>query len=413
MIAVNLNQLSKKYGRRIGISGIDLTINEGEIFGLIGPDGAGKTTVLRILMNYIQPSDGEAEVFDMDVTDEAKAIKRDTAYVPGEIYFYNKMKAGKYINLTLKAHRCKKDERVKEIVQAFEIDVKERFEDMDRSDQKKMALAAAIAVSPRLLLLDEPLRGLDANIQNRLFDYLTDLQDQGTTIIITGRDVDEIASICNRIAIIENGEITVTPEEFAAENPDFREIPRPAADEDDFFDDITDEDDTAAAGNLKDTIVIIPAAKEEEPAEETEEPVEEAEEPVEEAEEPVEEAEEPAEETEEPVEETEEPAEETEEPAKEAEKPAKEAKKEKNAAKKRTQAEKNITVKSVGFQRDAFEAIGAEIVSEEGGKIIMEYSGDLGKLAKLLYDLKMDDICISSKDLQEEFLPFYEGGGKE
>ena len=413
MIAVNLNQLSKKYGRRIGISGIDLTINEGEIFGLIGPDGAGKTTVLRILMNYIQPSDGEAEVFDMDVTDEAKAIKRDTAYVPGEIYFYNKMKAGKYINLTLKAHRCKKDERVKEIVQAFEIDVKERFEDMDRSDQKKMALAAAIAVSPRLLLLDEPLRGLDANIQNRLFDYLTDLQDQGTTIIITGRDVDEIASICNRIAIIENGEITVTPEEFAAENPDFREIPRPAADEDDFFDDITDEDDTAAAGNLEDTIVIIPAAKEEEPAEDTEEPVEEAEEPVEEAEEPDEEAEDPAEESEEPDEETEEPAEETEEPAKEAEKPAKEAKKEKNAAKKRTQAEKNITVKSVGFQRDAFEAIGAEIVSEEGGKIIMEYSGDLGKLAKLLYDLKMDDICISSKDLQEEFLPFYEGGGKE
>ena len=91
MIAVNLNQLSKKYGRRIGISGIDLTINEGEIFGLIGPDGAGKTTVLRILMNYIQPSDGEAEVFDMDVTDEAKDIKRDTAYVPGEIYFYNKI----------------------------------------------------------------------------------------------------------------------------------------------------------------------------------------------------------------------------------------------------------------------------------------------------------------------------------
>ena len=377
MIAVNLNQLSKKYGRRIGISGIDLTINEGEIFGLIGPDGAGKTTVLRILMNYIQPSDGEAEVFDMDVTDEAKDIKRDTAYVPGEIYFYNKMKAGKYINLTLKAHRCKKDERVKKIIDTFEIDVKERFENMDRSDQKKMALAAAIAVSPRLLLLDEPLRGLDANVQNRLFDYLTELQDQGTTIVITGRDVDEIASVCNRIAIIENGEITVTPEEFAAENPDFREIPRPVPDEDDFLDDMTDGDPAEAAGNLEDTIVIIPAAKEES-AEEADEPTEEADEPAEEADEP-----------------------------------AKKAKKEKPAAKKHARGEKNITVKSVGFQRDAFEAIGAGIVSEEGGKIIMEYSGDLGKLAKLLYDLKMDDICISSKDLQEEFLPFYEGGGKE
>ena len=75
MIAVKLNQLSKKYGRRIGISGIDLTIKEGEIFGLIGPDGAGKTTILRILMNFITPSDGEAEVFDMDVTKESKKIK--------------------------------------------------------------------------------------------------------------------------------------------------------------------------------------------------------------------------------------------------------------------------------------------------------------------------------------------------
>ncbi|MGM9567730.1 MAG: ATP-binding cassette domain-containing protein [Clostridia bacterium] len=398
MIAVNLNQLSKKYGRRIGISGIDLIIQEGEIFGLIGPDGAGKTTVLRILMNYILPSDGEAEVFDMDVTDEAKEIKRDTVYVPGEIYFYHKMKAGKYINLMLKSHRRKKDERLQEIIRVFEIDVKERFEDMDRSDQKKLALAAAIAVSPRLLLLDEPLRGLDANIQSRLFDYLLELQDQGTTIVITGRDVDEIASICNRIAIIENGEITVTPEEFAAENPDFREIPRPVLTEDDFEDDFpgSDLEDTAPIGNMEDTIVIIPAVKEEAPAKAEEIPDEELEEPAED------------------TIPTEEMAEK--EPVKEEQKPAenkkqKEKKKE-TTAKKHTPKEKNITIKSIGFQRDAFEAIGAEIISEEGNKIIMEYSGDLGNLAKLLYDLNMDDICISSKDLQEEFLPFYEGGGK-
>lgn len=411
LIAVNLNQLSKKYGRRIGISGIDLMIQEGEIFGLIGPDGAGKTTVLRILMNYILPSDGEAEVFDMDVTDEAKEIKRDTAYVPGEIYFYNKMKAGKYINLTLRSHRCKKDERVKEILQSFEIDTKERFEDMDRSDQKKMALAAAIAVSPRLLLLDEPLRGLDANVQNRLFDYLLELRDQGTTILITGRDVDEIASICNRIAIIENGEITVTPDAFAEENPDFQQIPRPILEEEIIDETISELEDTAPISNMDDTIVIIPTKTEEEISTETDEDSEAA------AETPAENAvaaEEPAVE-EEPTQE---------EPVKdnaEKEKPAKDEKKNVEVKKENTETkaetpkirqEKNITVKSTGFQRDAFEAIGAEIVSEEGNKIIMEYSGDLGDLAKLLYDLNMDDICISSKDLQEQFLPFYEGGGK-
>lgn len=443
MIAVNLNQLSKKYGRRIGISGIDLTVNEGEIFGLIGPDGAGKTTILRILMNYITPSDGDAEIFDMDVTDEAKEIKRDTAYVPGEIYFYNKMKAGKYISLTLKAHHCKKNDRWKELMQVFDIDPKERFEDMDRSDQKKMALIAAIACSPRLLLLDEPLRGLDANVQNRLFDYLLELQEQGSTIIITGRDVDEVASICNRITIIENGEITVTPDEFAMENPDFESTVCNFPDETEETDDTVNVIDTmkdTAEINLEDTIVIIPPTVQEElPAENTETaapPVEaeaEAENPAAETEaaETVDEnSEEATAETANPEEAETQKTEEVEPEKTEEDKPVKKEKNksknpfakkqkekqkdvfEKDHTKEETKTYKNITMKSTGFSRDAFEEIGAEIVSEENGKIIMEYSGNLSDLAKLLYDLKMDDICINSKDLQEEFLPFYEGGGK-
>ncbi|MBQ2763991.1 MAG: ATP-binding cassette domain-containing protein [Firmicutes bacterium] len=381
MIAVNLKQLSKKYGRRIGISGIDLTVNEGEIFGLIGPDGAGKSTILRILMNFINPSDGDAEVFDMDVVDETKAIKKDTVYVPAEVYFYNRLKASKYINLTMKAHHCKKDEHFKSIMQAFEVNPKVRFEDMDHSEQKKMALATAIAVEPRLLLLDEPLRGLDANIQNRLFDYLMDLQDNGTTILITGRDSEEIASICNRMAVIENGEITVTPEEFAYDHPDFREQPILPPD---------DEEELEEVSDLEKTIVITPAIEPEIPAEEIPEEVtaEEAasEEIPEEAEKEKEAETAPAEVVEEKQEEA--PVEEV--------KPAKEY--------------KNITMRSVGFKRDAFESIGAKIVSEENGKIIMEYSGDLNVLAKLLYDLNMDDIQLSSKDLQEVFMPFYEGG---
>lgn len=420
MIAVNLNQLSKKYGRRIGISGIDLTVNEGEIFGLIGPDGAGKTTILRILMNYILPSDGEAEVFDMDVVDEAKEIKKETAYVPGEIYFYNKMKAGKYINLILKANHHKKDERFKNLMQAFEIDPREKFEDMDRSDQKKMALMAALAVEPRLLLLDEPLRGLDANIQGRLFGYLKELQENGTTIIITGRDGNEIAPICERMAIIENGEITVDADTFANENPDFLggDFIVPSTETEEIFDDTLDisamedsekeyesEDD-----ELEKTIVIMPDQAISHPIQST----------------PTTEAVEDSEKTADaPVSDNSTSDAPIEAPLREAHAPAKK-KQEKKTSKqknekhnpekyasvttKKTKHHKNITMKSTGFKRDAFENIGAKIVSEEGGKIIMEYSGDLNVLAKLLYDLDMDDICVSSKDLQEVFLPFYEGG---
>lgn len=398
MIAVNLRQLSKKYGRRIGISGINLTIEEGDIFGLIGPDGAGKSTILRILMNYIIPSDGDAEVFDLDVEDDSKQIKKDTAYVPAEVYFYNRMKAGKYIGLTMKAHHHKKDERFKEIMAAFEVSPRERFENMDRSEQKKTALAAAIAAEPRLLLLDEPLRGLDANIQNRLFDYLLELQSNGATILITGRDADEIVPICNAMAVIENGEITVTPEEFSMEHPAFREDP--------ILPDIEDEVEIFDADDREKTIVITPDAF---PAEPEDIPAKTAEETQEEislqatSEISVEEISEIN----------------TNETKKESKGISqKEQVKEDSETIPKTvpikeKEHKNITMHSVGFRRKEFEAIGAKVISEENGKIILEYSGDMETLAKLLYDLNMDDIRLSSKDLQDVFMPFYEGSENE
>lgn len=348
MLAVSLNQVSKKYGRKIGIRGIDLTVNRGDIFGLIGPDNAGKSTILRILMNFVFPSDGEVTVFGLDATKEAKEIKEDVAYVPGEIFFYHNMKAGKYIRLTMKMHHQKDKERCDELIKLFEINPKEKFEVMDRSDQKKVALAAALSIKPKLLLLDEPTRGLDAAMKNRLYQYLTEMQANGTTIIITGRDADEIYGLCNRIAIIENGEITVDDRAFALENPNYFK-------EKFNFSEVSDagNDQVIPVANQEDTIVIIPQTTDESEKDDDDN---------------------------------------------------------ENDS---SLNHKNITMKSVGFDRDAFLNIGAKIVKEKAGKIVIEYSGDLGALAKLLYDLNMDDIRISSKDLQEEFLPFYEGGENE
>ncbi|HMM05878.1 MAG TPA: ATP-binding cassette domain-containing protein [Clostridiales bacterium] len=349
MLAVSLNQVSKKYGRKIGIRGIDLTVNRGDIFGLIGPDNAGKSTILRILMNFVFPSDGEVTVFGLNATKEAKEIKEDIAYVPGEIYFYHNMKAEKYIRLTMKMHHQKDKERCAELIKLFEIEPKEKFEVMDRSDQKKVALAAALSIKPKLLLLDEPTRGLDAAMKNRLYQHLTEMQANGTTIIITGRDAEEIYGLCNRIAIIENGEITVDDRAFALENPDYFK---------DKFDFSASTDDAliaeTAVDGLEDTIVMLPNAPDEFGESDDDKKAEDS-----------------------------------------------------------LENYKNITMKSTGFDRDAFLNIGAKIVREKAGKIVIEYSGDLSALAKLLYDLNMDDIRISSKDLQEEFLPFYEGGENE
>ena len=367
MIAVKLNQLSKKYGRRIGISGIDLTVNEGEIFGLIGPDGAGKTTILRILMNFISPSDGEAEVFDMDVTKESKKIKKDTVYVPGDVYFYHKRKAVKYLNTVLRAHHQKKNPAKKELIGRFELDLKERFGEMDRSDQKKLALAAALLSNAKLLLLDEPLRGLDAMAQGDLFRYLEKLRSEGSTVVITGRDSEEIASICDRMAVIENGEITVAPEYF-----DFDEVDDVSENTIDVFSEDDEEEkandifgDTVDLGEkpaeANDAAADLPPAGDgwDEPEE---------------------------------VSASEVPA--------EAAPPAK-------------AALPNISLRSKGFDRDAFTALGAKIVSEAENKVVLEYGGDIGELAKFLYDHEMNDLTINDEALKEAFQPFFKGGDEQ
>lgn len=362
MIAVKLNQLSKKYGRRIGISGIDLTINEGEIFGLIGPDGAGKTTILRILMNFISPSDGEAEVFDMDVTKESKKIKKDTVYVPGDVYFYHKRKASKYLKTVLRAHHQKKNPAKKELIDRFELDLKERFGEMDRSDQKKLALAAALLSNARLLLLDEPLRGLDAMAQGDLFRYLGKLKSEGSTVLITGRDSEEIAALCDRMAVIENGEITVSPENF-----DYDESEAFGENTIDIFSEESDDEEAAAGDVFADTLEIA-----DEPLEEVDNPAPAGDGWDEEETAPISDAPAPA-------------------AAAEAIKP-------------------DISLRSKGFDREAFTALGAKIVSEEENKVVLEYDGDVHDLAKFLYDKEMNDLTINDEALKEAFQPFFKGG---
>lgn len=421
MAAVQLNQVSKKYGRKIGISGIDLTLEKGDIFGLIGPDSAGKTTILRILMNYIFPSDGEVTVFDQDVTVASKSLKKDMVYVPADICFYHNMKIGKYIKLTLKAHKKKKNSKIAKLIKAFDIDTGERFEDMDKSEQKKAALAVAIAMEPALLLLDEPTRGLDAKATQLLFECLAKLQENGSTVLITGRDADEYYGLCNRFAIIENGEITVDADTFFAENPECFEgmaISVTAAEETEADDSPEEEFEDAEAeiDDFSDTIEIPSEIEEETEEAEEAEATENSEEISEEEAVPAEDEEALSEEAELPeADETEEADTDTAEDEKADTKPQYDFSKpvEEEESENEIKKHKNITMKSIGFNRDAFNAVGAKVVSEEAGKIVLEYSGDLDVLAKLLYDLDMDDICISSRDLQEKFLPFFEGGDAE
>lgn len=207
MLAVKTTDLTKKYGKYYGIDNVDLAVEAGETFGIVGPRGAGKTTLLRLLMNFIFPSAGSGNIFGNNIVTDSTLIKETTGYVPEEVTCYPQMKAGKYIKTSMRLHGIKNNEALYNLLDAFAIPKGETFDIMDRSDLKATGIAAALAIEPRVLLLDEPTVDLSTDKRDILFKLLANEKAKGTTIIITATEEDGLGSLCDRIATMEDGAI--------------------------------------------------------------------------------------------------------------------------------------------------------------------------------------------------------------
>jgi ABC-2 type transport system ATP-binding protein len=205
---VEIENLSKYYGKARGIENINLTIGEGEVFGFIGPNGAGKTTTIRILLNLIFPSGGIARIMGMDVTKETKKIMSVTGYVPSDAGIYPSMEVSEFLEFCLRFHRKKNGtERIHELAEAFDLDLTRKIADLSLGNRKKMSIIQSLLHSPRLLILDEPTSGLDPLIQSIFFDILRKENQKGMTILYSSHVLSEVQMHCRRVAIIKEGRI--------------------------------------------------------------------------------------------------------------------------------------------------------------------------------------------------------------
>ncbi|MEG1496802.1 MAG: ATP-binding cassette domain-containing protein, partial [Clostridiales bacterium] len=212
MLAVKATDLTKKYGRYYGIDNVNISVETGDVFGIVGPKGAGKTTLLRLLMNYIFPSAGSGSIYGNDIVANAAIIKETTGYVPTEVTCYPQMKAGKYIKTAMKMHGVRNNAAMVKLIDKFDVPRNQTFEVMDRVDAKTTGIVAALAIKPKVLLLDEPTKGLDSSYRSILFDLLIEEHEKGTTILITAETIEELAGFCNRIAIIKEGSVVEVKE---------------------------------------------------------------------------------------------------------------------------------------------------------------------------------------------------------
>ncbi|MGG7617833.1 ATP-binding cassette domain-containing protein [Bacillus coreaensis] len=207
MNVIESNQLTKMYGKARGISNVSFSVKEGEIFGFIGPNGAGKSTTIRTLLALIYPTSGSATIFGKDCIKYAPEIKKEIGYLPSEVFYYDNMKVIDLLKYSASFYKKDCTKRIRELAEALNLDASKKIDDLSLGNKKKVGIVQGLLHEPKLIILDEPTSGLDPLMQQKFFELLREENKKGATILFSSHILSEVQKLCDRVAIIKEGEI--------------------------------------------------------------------------------------------------------------------------------------------------------------------------------------------------------------
>lgn len=211
MAHIRVQQLAKTYdrGRVTALHDINLDVQSGELFGLIGPDGAGKTSLLRILATLLLPDRGQASIGDWDVVRDYRHIRHHVGYMPGRFSLYQDLTVQENLEFFATVFQTRIADNydlIRDIFVQLEPFLHRRAKDLSGGMKQKLALSCALIHRPRLLLLDEPTTGVDAVSRREFWDMLAHIRSQGITILVSTPYMDE-ANRCDRVALMQTGKM--------------------------------------------------------------------------------------------------------------------------------------------------------------------------------------------------------------
>jgi ABC-2 type transport system ATP-binding protein len=207
MNVIEVDHLTKYYGKARGIVDVSFGEEEGEIFGFIGPNGAGKSTTIRLLLSLIHRTSGSAKVLGKDVIAHGPEIRRDIGYLPSEVYYYEGMKVIDLLNYSASFYDHDCHQRIRELSEIMELDMNRRISDLSYGNKKKVGIVQGLLHSPKLLFLDEPTAGLDPLMQRKFFDLIRAENARGVTVFFSSHILGEVQRLCTRVGIIREGRI--------------------------------------------------------------------------------------------------------------------------------------------------------------------------------------------------------------
>ena len=204
---IEVEKLTKSYGRRRGIADVSFQVGEGEVFGFLGPNGAGKTTTIRILMALIRADSGEAKINGLDSWDRSVEIKRSVGYVPGEPSLDGNLTGGQILEYFAHLRGGVDQKYLKQLVERLDLDTGRKFRQYSTGNKRKVVLIQAFMHKPRVLILDEPTSGLDPLNQQEFDGMVREARDEGRTVFLSSHVLSEVEKTCTRVGIIREGKL--------------------------------------------------------------------------------------------------------------------------------------------------------------------------------------------------------------
>ncbi len=207
MSIIEVNHLTKYYGKARGIVDVSFDVEEGEIYGFIGPNGAGKSTTIRLFLSLIYPTSGCVKIFGKDCIEHGPEIRQDIGYLPSEVFYYEGMKVLDLLKYSASFYKKDCSQRLLELADFMELDLKRRIDDLSYGNKKKVGIVQGLLHQPKLIILDEPTSGLDPLMQQKFFNLIREENQRGATVFFSSHILSEVQKICNRVAIIKEGSI--------------------------------------------------------------------------------------------------------------------------------------------------------------------------------------------------------------
>ena len=207
---IRTTRLTKSYGHRRGVIDIDLEVSSGEVFGYMGPDGAGKTTTVRLLLDLIAPTSGRIELFGLDSRRDGATIRRRLGYLPTELDLYERLTGIELVRFFGRLRGGVDEARVRSIADRLGCALHREIRTLSSGDRQKIALVQAFMNDAPLLILDEPSTGLDAHAQHELRALISEARHDGRTVFLSSRLPSEVEQLCDRVAVIREGRLIAT-----------------------------------------------------------------------------------------------------------------------------------------------------------------------------------------------------------